>query len=131
MEYLADTVALVRHFSKSGKMGKSARQILKDTDRGENIIYISIISMVEIMYLSEGNRIGIDLEAIGNRINQSDNYQIIDLNMDIVDTASAPEMKELELHDRLIVATAKYLNIPILTTDAIIKNSDLIEVIWK
>ncbi len=57
MEYLADTVAVVRHFSKSGKIGKDAHDILRQADVGKNTIWISIISIAEIMYLSEGNRI--------------------------------------------------------------------------
>jgi PIN domain nuclease of toxin-antitoxin system len=67
MEYLADTVALIRHLSGTGRIGKAAKEILKAADQGEHIIYISIISMVEII--------------------KSDNYHIIDLDMEIVETA--------------------------------------------
>jgi len=34
MAYLADTVAIIRHFSKSGKIGKRAKQIPKNADDG-------------------------------------------------------------------------------------------------
>ncbi len=60
-------------------------------------------------------------------LTHSDNYRIIDLTMEIIEIARTIE--ELELHDRLIVATAKYLNIPILTTDHLIENSGIIQVI--
>jgi len=129
MEYLADTVALVRHFSKNGQIGKRAKQILKDADLGDHIIYISIISMVEVMYLTDANRIPLNFGDIKKKILNSDNYRIIDLTMEIVEIARTIE--GLELHDRLIVATGKYLNIPILTTDHSIENSGIIEVIWK
>jgi len=58
MEYLADTVALIRHLSGTGRIGKAAKEILKTTDQGGHIIYISIISMVEIMYLAEAEKTG-------------------------------------------------------------------------
>ena len=57
MQYSADTVAIIRHFANAGKIGKAAKSILQDADSGENTILISIISMVEILYLSERNKI--------------------------------------------------------------------------
>lgn len=129
MEYLADTVAVIRHFSRTGKIGGKAKTILTGADQGDNIVYISIISMVEIMYLTDANRIPLDFPEVKKRILELDNYQVIDLNMGIVDVARA--IKGLELHDRLIVATAKYLNLPILTTDKVIRESNLLEVIWE
>ena len=128
MEYLADTVALIRHLSGTGRIGKAAKEILKTADQGEHIIYISIISMVEIMYLAEGNRIPADFRTIKSKIINSDNYQIIDLDMEIVETAKG--IRKLELHDRLIVATGNYLQIPILTCDQSIQESNAIRTIW-
>jgi PIN domain nuclease of toxin-antitoxin system len=129
MEYLADTVAIIRHFAKTGVIGKKAKQILRDADAGKNTIYISVISIVEILYLAERNKIPINFEEVKRRLNESDNYQVIDLSLDIVEVAKT--IQGLELHDRLIVATGKYLAIPILTSDLPISNSNLIDVIWK
>ncbi|NIM12448.1 MAG: PIN domain-containing protein [Candidatus Aminicenantes bacterium] len=129
MEYLADTVALVRHMSGAGKIGRKAKEILKSADRGDSTIYISIFSMVEIMYLAEIGKISVDFDEIKKRITDSDNYRLIDLNIEIVETGK--EIKDLELHDRLIVATAKYLKVPILTSDEEIQKSNSIKSIWR
>lgn len=129
MEYLADTVAIIRHFAKTGAIGKKAKQILKDADAGKNTIYISIISIVEIMYLAERNKIPINLEEVKKQLNESDNYQVVDLSLEIIDVAKP--IQSLELHDRLIVATGKYLAIPVLTSDQSVSDSNLIDVIWK
>ena len=129
MEYLADTVAIIRHFAKTGVIGKRAKQILRNADAGKNTIYVSIISIVEIMYLAERNKIPINLEEVKEQLNESDNYQVVDLSLDIIEVAKP--IQGLELHDRLIVATGKYLAIPILTSDLLISNSNLIDVIWK
>jgi PIN domain nuclease of toxin-antitoxin system len=80
------------------------------------------------MYLSERNRIPLDLIEFIRKIKISDNYKIIDLDAEIVIVAG--NLNGLELHDRLIVATAKYLNVPILTSDQMIRNSGFIKVIW-
>ena len=128
MEYLADTVAIVRYFSKSGKIGKRAFKILKDADAGEHEIYVSIISIVEIMYLAERNRIPLRLEETLSKIALSDNYHIVELDVDAIQNAKT--IHGLELHDRLIVASARQLNLPILTNDTVIVKSNMIEAIW-
>ncbi|MBN1351152.1 PIN domain-containing protein [candidate division KSB1 bacterium] len=97
-------------------------------DEGKNFIHISIISIVEILYLAERFRIPIDLEFTRSKIQTSSSYQIIDLDIEIVNTARF--LKNLELHDRLIVATAKYLDVPILTSDMQIAALSAVEVIW-
>ncbi len=129
MQYLADTVAIIRHFANVGKIGKAAKLILQDADSGKNTILISIISIVEILYLSERNKIPLDFEDVRRKLLPLDNYRIVDLDFDIVETAKT--VQGLELHDRLIVSTSLSLNVPIVTSDQIIKNSGLVDVIWK
>jgi len=128
MEYLADTVAIVRYFSKTGKIGKLALNILREADNGEHVIYVSIISIVEIMYLAERNKIPLKLDETLSKILLSDNYNIVDLDVDTIHSAKI--IHGLELHDRLIVASAKELNLSILTSDNEIVKSNLIDVIW-
>jgi len=129
LQYLADTVAIIRHFANVGKIGKAAKLILQDSDSGKNTILISIISIVEILYLSERNKIPLDFEDVRRKILPLDNYRIVDLDFDIVETAKT--VQGLELHDRLIVSTSLSLNVPILTSDQIIKDSGQVDVIWK
>lgn len=129
MECLADTVAIIRHFAKTGKIGLKAKRILKGADKGKNSIHISTISIVEIMYLAERKRIQVNLEDVIRKIQNSDNYYFVDLSVGIVEIAKT--IKGLELHDRLIVATGKYLDYPILTCDKSLSSLKEVEVIWK
>jgi len=129
LQFLADTVAIVRHFANVGKIGKAAKLILQDADSGKNTILISIISIVEILYLSERNKIPLEFEDVRRKLLPLDNYRIVDLDFDIVETAKT--VQGLELHDRLIVSTSLSLKVPILTSDQIIKDSGQVDVIWK
>ncbi|MEQ8225602.1 MAG: PIN domain-containing protein, partial [Candidatus Eremiobacterota bacterium] len=117
-----------RFLADTGKIGRKARKIFEETEKGEHIIWISIISIVEIMYLAEKNRIPVNLEDFIEKIKLNRNYKLIDLDLDIVRTAN--RLSGLELHDRLIVATAKYMDIPLITSDSIIINSGFIEILW-
>ena len=128
MEYVADTVAIVRYFSKKGRIPSRALRILRDADDGKHTIAISVMSLIEILYLSERRRISIDLDKLTAELGELSNYRIIDLDPAIVKTAQS--VNGLELHDRLIVATAKHLGLPILTSDAMIKDKGGIEVVW-
>ncbi len=128
MKYLADTVTIIRHFAKHGKIGKKAKVILDGAEKGRHLILISVISLVEIMYLSERMRIKINLAETLEMINKSANYSIVDLNQEIV--MLADKVKRPEFFDRLILSTAKFLEVPLITPDGEIHEIDIVKTIW-
>ncbi len=128
MIYLLDTVTLVRYLSGKGKIGKSASAILNTFENSDFELAISVISLMEIMYLSETGRIGIDLLKTIQLISETEGYKIIDLNSEIILTAA--EIDFYELHDRMILSTAKWLDVPILSSDKRFVNINGIDVIW-
>ncbi len=125
MQYLLDTVTVIRHFTESGKIGAKAKNILNSR---QHSFFISVISLIEILYLSEKKRIKINLTETINEIEKSSLYTIVDLTPDIVKTAE--KLKFPELHDRLILSTAKWLGIPVLSSDKHFKKVKTIEVVW-
>ena len=84
---------------------------------------------MEILYLSERKRIPVGLESVRDLLIDRDNYQISPVDMDVVVTAALIDDVP-ELHDRLIVATAKWLQVAILTNDPVISVSKHVETIW-
>lgn len=129
MDYLADTVAIVRHLRNHPALGREARQILRDADAGLNRIHLSAITLMEILYLSEAGRIDISLAELVSTVSMSRNYVIVPVDSDILLAAVGIDDVP-ELHDRMIVATAKYLDIPILTGDQVIVKSRHIRTCW-
>jgi PIN domain nuclease of toxin-antitoxin system len=128
LNYLGDTVTLIRHFSGAGKIGKTARKILEGVDAGENRLFISSISLVEILYLSEKKRIQIQLQGAIELIGESTNYDVTDLTPQIIILAET--LKFRDIFDRLIMATARYLGVPLVSSDREIGKSGLIETLW-
>lgn len=126
MQYLLDTVTLIRHFTEFGKLGKKAMEVLNSR---EHTFVISVVSLMEILYLSEKRRIKIDLIETLNRIELSSLYQIVDLTPDILKVAN--DLHFHELHDRLILSTAKWLDIPIISSDEKFKSVEGIKVFWN
>ena len=126
MQYLLDTVTIIRHFTDTGYIGRKACGILNEFD---NHFLISIVSLMEIMYLSEKHRISIDLTETLNKIEASSLYSVVDLTPEILKVAETTHFREL--HDRLILSTAKWLEIPIISNDEEFDEVDGIEVIWN
>ncbi|MDT3739136.1 MAG: PIN domain-containing protein [Candidatus Kapabacteria bacterium] len=129
MMYLLDTVTIIRHFTASKNIGLNAKEILDSIEISDNIFAVSIISLMEMMYLSEKNRINMEIETTVRLLLENDAYKIVDLNTDIIVTAS--RIKFYELHDRMILAAAKWLDVPILSSDKKFSEVEGIEVIWN
>jgi len=129
MRYVLDTVALVRHFSAKGKLGRQARFILDNIEESGDVFIISTISLMELMYLSEKQRINLNFQDTLIRIEQSASYSIVDLNVEVLKVAASVDF--YELHDRLILATAKWLDIPIISSDRSFPGVEGIVVIWE
>lgn len=128
MRYLLDTVALVRHFASSGKMGKKAARLLDTAEENEHEFVISVISLMEVMYLAEKNRIGISLAETLDHIESTPQYTVVNLNPDILRVAEGIDF--YELHDRLILATAKWLGVSVISSDGKFAVVEGVEVVW-
>jgi PIN domain nuclease of toxin-antitoxin system len=129
MEYLADTVAIVRHLRGHPALGPQAAQILRDADASGHHIYLSAITLMEVLYLSEAKRVDVRLDELIGHLSGSVNYEIVPVNADVV--LAAADVDDIpELHDRIIVGTAKWLGVPILTGDRIISESSHAQTIW-
>jgi PIN domain nuclease of toxin-antitoxin system len=127
-DYLADTMAIVSHLTDRA-IGTKADQIFLQADDSRDTILISVVSLIEILYLSEKKRININPREVIKHVNDSSNYGLLSLNEDIVLVASTIDDIR-ELHDRLIAATAKHYNIPILTNDPVLERSKHITTLW-
>lgn len=102
---------------------------MRDADAGGHHIYLSAITLMEILYLPEAKRINVRLPELIGLVSSSANYEIVPVNADVV--LAAAEVNDVpELHDRIIVGTAKWLGVPILTGDEIIRRSRHVQTIW-
>lgn len=129
MRYLADTVAIVRHLCGRSGLGPQAARILQEADAGLHRVFISAITLMEVLYLSEAKRVPVRLDELIGFVVGSANYELVPVNAEVV-LASAEVDDVPELHDRILVGTAKWLGVPILTGDRVIRASRHVETIW-
>lgn len=119
--FVTDTQALVKFMMGKKVINARSHQAYQSADRGEATIIIPAIVLMEMLYLFEKNRIDVGLLQT-EELFKSQNYQFEPLSFDILKTAA--EIDDIpELHDRLIAATAKYLDLPLITNDPEIQAS--------
>ena len=127
-EYVADTMALVIHLEKR-KLPSNVKQIFNSADAGKTIIHLPSIVFAEILYLSEKKRISLTLPDVRKHFAAFPNYRETHLSFEIIENAK--QITDIpELHDRLIAATAKYLNLELITNDPKIQNSASVKTVW-
>ena len=120
-EYVADTMAVVLHL-ENRKSSVNVKQIFDAADAGQVIIHIPAIVFAEILYLSEKKRIGLTLTDVKKHLQSFSSYRETPLNFEIIERAG--QITDIpELHDRLIAATAKFLNMELITNDPKIQSS--------
>jgi PIN domain nuclease of toxin-antitoxin system len=126
--YVTDTHALVWYFSDNPSLSRKAVKTFEKTIENGSII-IPIIVLAEIMYIAKKGRIEMTFAETVKRIDDMENFEIVPLDMEILNIADKIEA-ELEMHDKLIAATALFFKVPLITRDQGLKDSGLCDVIW-
>lgn len=129
MNFLTDTHALLWHFTNSRKIGQKAKDIFHKCEKGGCIIFIPSIVIAECLSIFDKKKVIFDFKDLFNRIRISENYVIIPLDYKILLHMSETE-EVAELHDKIIVATAKLLGTPLITKDTLLVNLKTITTVW-
>lgn len=129
MAYVTDTHSLLWYLSEDARLSKKAKSIFDETEAGKTRIIIPIIVLAECMYVMEKERVQMKFRDMISRIENSRNYVIVPADLSIIKIAESLNSLP-ELHDRMIVATARLLNAELITRDAAIKNSGYVRIIW-
>jgi predicted nucleic acid-binding protein len=123
--FVTDTQALVKFMMGKKVINDRSHQAFLSADKAQSTIIIPAIVLMEVLYLFEKSRIDISLFQTEGLL-KSQNYQFEPLSLEILKTAS--EITDIpELHDRLIAATARYLDIPLITNDPVIRASEFVD----
>ena len=126
---MTDTHAFVWFLSKDRRLGEEARKIFLQADKGETQVVVPSIVLMETLYICERHKAELKFAEVLNKVRGALNYPVYPLDLKIVEECRGLP-RWLDLHDRVIVATAKRLNAKVLTKDENIARSELVEIIW-
>ncbi|MBI5328639.1 MAG: type II toxin-antitoxin system VapC family toxin [Deltaproteobacteria bacterium] len=128
MDYITDTHSLVWYFTDDSRLSNKALQAFQPSEE-KGIIFVPAVVLAEIMFIARKGRITLSFEDTLNRIEESENFEIVPLNTEILRTANKIEA-DMEMHDRLIVATALWHNASLITKDETLRESGIVSTIW-
>ena len=131
--YVADTHSITWHLARARRLSRRARKIFKSAEEGYVQVLIPSIVLVEAIFLMQRRRIaGAQVSKLFELSEDAEaSICVVPLNMAVAQAVSdfgpvaIPDMP-----DRIIAATARALDVPLITVDPIITESELVEVIW-
>lgn len=124
-----DTHSLIWYTNEAlkKKLSKKAWETIRNAEK-DGIIYISTISIMEIVDIVEKKKVSISLDKLISLIKSSENYQIVSVDEKLIEIAMS--LGNMEIHDRLIIATAIMTDSVLISKDREIRASG-INVIWS
>lgn len=112
MNILIDTHALHWYISDLHKLTKNVETILDNSEQ----IFIPTIVLLELLYLLEKQKQENRFSLVLNQIKKDKRFIIMAFDMAVLNIFIKIKDK-FEMHDKIIVATAKMLNLPLITKD--------------
>jgi PIN domain nuclease of toxin-antitoxin system len=128
---VVDTHALIFHAAGSGSLGPKAGQHLHACEERRAIAYVPMAVVWECSLLARASRISLrrPVRAFFDDLFSNPAYQPIDLTLEHVCLADELRFTR-DPFDALICATARTLELPLITRDTSIRESGVVKVIW-
>ncbi len=131
-DVVTDTHGLIWYLEDSPRLGPEARRAFDACDRGEIVVYVPTICLVEIVYLQEKGRIPVALKTqLDAELRAGTSGLVLAaLTPAVANTvARVPRAEVPDMPDRIIAATALHLGLPLISRDRKIQLADL-QTIW-
>jgi PIN domain nuclease of toxin-antitoxin system len=132
IQAVADTHTVIWYIFQDSRLSALARNTIEQAAAGGHQIAIATITLVEIIYLSERDRIPLDtLSRLLTALDDPTSVLVeIPFTREFIPVMQRVSRAEIpELADRMIAATALHLGVPVMTRDHKIDASN-IATIW-
>lgn len=110
------------------KLSQDARQAILRAEK-YGTIYVPTIALLEVLRLAEKGKIALPFDILLSKLEKSKHHEVIPFDTKLLKVAMP--IQGLELHDRVILATALMTESDLVSKDRVIKaNSYGANVIW-
>jgi len=128
-----DTHVLVWWVNGSGSLSVTAENVIKRTLAQGSEVLVSAISAWEVSMLINKGRLvlSMDVESWFDEVSQIDGMRFIPVDNEIsIKSTVLPGNFHKDPADRMIIATARKLAIPLVTADEKIRSYEHVKTIW-
>ena len=122
MIYVLDTHILIWYFIGSKRLKGGLKEKIDEVRRRGGRLLVPTIVLAEALAIAERDKVEFDFQRMYQLIKDEAEFEIVGFTSEILEEAM--HIKIPEIHDRIIVATAKFYKAGILTQDRIILESE-------
>lgn len=124
--YVLDTHVLIWYFIGSNRLRQKLKDRIDSARRRGSRLLVPTIVLSEALDVAEKGRVELDFAGMYRLIREEPEFEIVGFGPDIFEeTLRIGEIQEI--HDRIIVATARFYGATVLTKDRIIRDSGEVE----
>ncbi len=130
--YVTDTQCLLWYLAEDRRLPRSARPVFRAAEEGRAQIIVPSIVLVEAIFLLQRQRIpdAIVTQLLALSEQKDANFYVAPLTMAIIKAVAEFGPAAIpDLPDRIIAATARVFDIPLITTDHVIAESELVRIL--
>ena len=128
MKAVLDTHAVIWALENDNRLGVKARKLIENVQTKE--LAISDITLLEISSLNHKDRVRLNVSTEEYLRKIETLFVVVPINAHISATAFQVALPHGDPFDRVIVATAAFLKLPIVTRDGNITRSGVHDVVW-
>lgn len=127
--FVVDTHPLGWFIAKSPKLSAKARELLRQAERGEVQVLVPTLVLAELLSISEKKRVPITMAEVLRTLEEGMGFGIVPFDFLVFEEAMKLPRK-LELHDRIIAATALVYRVKLLSKDEELRKLTKLELVW-
>jgi PIN domain nuclease of toxin-antitoxin system len=132
VKVVADSHAIIWQSQRSPELSEGAANALLEAEETDGVV-VSVASLIDLWYVTQTTKTvtDADLAELREKIAASPELSLHPIDEDVTDATTAiPRDTLADPWDRFIVATAKVLEVPLVTRDRAIRDSGLVPTIW-
>jgi predicted nucleic acid-binding protein len=127
--FIADTQALAWFLAKDARLSGTARRVFERVHAQQATLVVPTVALAELVWMIEKERTPLTIPELLDFIQSTEGLVLAAFDL--------PELHEfmelgsgLEMHDRIIVATARLYDAAVVTNDPEITAGSLVESVW-
>jgi PIN domain nuclease of toxin-antitoxin system len=128
--FVFDTHACVMALNAADRLGRKAKAALRAVEEGTAQGFIPAAVVTEVLLLRDLGRTRIGLPELRELVDAGPNVRFLPLDLDQLDEFAALALLR-DPFDRLIVSAARVLKARLLTRDAKLAGSGLVQTVWS